>query len=260
MDAALMRLIHEYGGAPPGEPIAGAASRAADFVERAMVVDAARCDEVLTTQIVLADRIDDFVRAIREYRAAPNAVSREMEETIAAAERRFGERLPEGIVELWRFLGEPARARWARGFMNYRLVDPSELLGTGYAADARLACITEVGSVGDTRERFEGDYEEWFADSEPEQQLSSPRGVTSTKAGAMVMLAPELRDSIISFAYSHSLDVFVVHDLRSDAAPSPVFLNHDDDEGFSEYLAPSVREWFAREVTRVIRSMGEEDD
>lgn len=46
MDAALMRLIHEYGGAPPGEPIAGAASRAADFVERAMVVDAARCDEV----------------------------------------------------------------------------------------------------------------------------------------------------------------------------------------------------------------------
>ena len=49
-------------------------------------------------------------------------------------------------------------------------------------------------------------------------------------------------------------------DLRSDAAPSPVFLNHDDDEGFSEYLAPSVREWFAREVTRVIRSMGEEDD
>ncbi len=257
----LTTLCERFVSAPAGESIMQAAARAADFVEAALPEFTEAVTESLRRpKLLAADGIGDLGAALTAFRSASTRVPHETQRIIALAEERLSASLPSAVRELWEFLGEASRARWVRGVLTHTLIDPRQLVTPPlWASDARLCCVADEDSASDTRERFADDYEEWFAEADSRQRVTDHADLAARQPGALVMLDPKLRDSLISVAYWHDTDWFVVYDLRGDGAESPVFSNHDDDGGLSEYIARDVRAWFSLEVSQAIRAVAEQE-
>jgi hypothetical protein len=262
------QLATKYAKVPRGESVADAALRAASYA--GAMIDAGH-GELLTERLAepKLDRghaLPDLSKALAALaRAGQPVATKAALDTIARAEQRLGATLPATVTELWHVLGAPAYGKWLRGFCSRLLLDPAQLVSPPkWAAEAKLACVSRRNSFSDTRERFDDEYAEWFDEAEATVKVTSAKQLAkhTPKLGKTcgLMLAPELRESIISIAIWHSEAWFVVTDLASATAPAPMFANHDDGEGYSDYLAKDVRAWLSAEVSDAMRAVANADD
>jgi hypothetical protein len=255
-----MTLAKKFGTPKTAESILDATRRSMKFA-RAMI-DAGREDELATgmadSKLHAVDRIANVEKALANAGAKP-AISGTARSNLVKAKKRFDGEIPKTVQEYWELLGSPAHRTWMRGFCVRALLDPERLLPPpAWAKDAGLTCVTSPNrsSVSDTRERFGSDYEAWFADADAKVKVSTPAELAKKKPGKqLVMIDPAHRQSIISIAhYSHE-HWFVVVALASAKHPAPVFANHDDGEGYSDFLASDVRGWYSAEITKSIASV-----
>ncbi|HLL24482.1 MAG TPA: hypothetical protein VK427_20265 [Kofleriaceae bacterium] len=221
-------LAQRYEAAPANESISEALERSLGFAE-AMI--AAGHEDVLVGGIAplyASDRVANVQKAVAQARVAI-APSTEGRALIADAERRFGAPLPPTLVALWEVLASPRHRTWLRAFCVHSPVDP-------------------LHRDADAREPFTAEHAVWFANAGCDR-VSTPEKLARHEPGAFVMLDPALRESLISFARAPSEQWFVATGIASDTYPAPVFSNHDDGEGQSEFHAGDVRAWFSQEIS-----------
>ena len=246
------QLAKKHGKYRANESMVDAMKRSLAFAQA--MIDEGH-DEVLASgmaasKLHAADRIANVHKAIANARAAVK-VSGKGRNGIVAAERRFGAKLPASVKALWELLASPPHRTWLRGFCVRSFLEPALLIPPPkWAKDAKLTTAWSLDrkSISDTRERLEK-YTHRFDEADAKLKMTESAQLARTKPPKGFLLDPALRQDLITIAQYDHEHWFVVTGLASKKHPAPVFSNHDDAEGESDFHASDVAGWLSQEIS-----------
>jgi hypothetical protein len=202
------------------------------------------------------DKLKDLSAALASY-AKGKAIPSGRKKAIAAAAKRFGQSLPQSLVDFWEHLA--IHQTLLRGFLVRKIFEPEQLVQPPkHWSDALLTTVVprvKGGGYYNLRGIFDEEYLEWFEDTDKARRVSKPGEASKLKSGAM--LDPALAEMHIPLALWHNELCFVATGLVDKKGEAPVLSHNDYDEGFCFLEGRDCREFFSQEITGAITALGE---